>query len=190
MAWARAQSPSHSRKRGSRSGASPVVEHLERVGPRARARAWACDPARVGKGNTGIAGGGGLDAKCRVLTETAGGPSLARGRLVPWRPVVTGPPSVEAHKPTVRAPSSRGCGWFTSARSLSLSLYLADAGVSPELEALKRGFMRGESPELGPLKREGRACARAAREREALAKRSSARTQALKPSLARSLARR
>ena len=78
------------------------------------------DPARVGKGNTGIAGGGGLDAKCRVLTETAGGPSLARGRLVPWRPVVTGPPSVEAHKPTVRAPSSRGCGWFTSARSLSL----------------------------------------------------------------------
>ena len=49
--------------------------------------------------------------------------------------------------------------------------------------------MRGESPELGPLKREGRACARAAREREALAKRSSARTQALKPSLARSLAR-
>ena len=145
------------------------------------------DPARVGKGNTGIAGGGGLDAKCRVLTETAGGPSLACGRLVPWRPVVTGPPSVEAHKPTVRAPSSRGCGWFTSARSLSL--YLADAGVSPELEALKRSFMRGESPELGPLKREGRACARAAREREALAKRSSARTQALKPSLARSLAR-
>ena len=122
-AWARAQSPSHSRKRGSRSGASPVVEHLERVGPRARARAWACDPARVGKGNTGIAGGGGgLDAKCRVLTETAGGPSLACGRLVPWRPVVTGPPSVEAHKPTVRAPSSRGCGWFTSARSLSLSI--------------------------------------------------------------------
>ena len=82
------------------------------------------DPARVGKGTTGIAGGGGLDAKCRVLTiETAGGPSLACGRLVPWRPVVTGPPSVEAHKPTVRAPSSRGCGWFTSARSLSLSLY-------------------------------------------------------------------
>ena len=80
------------------------------------------DPARVGKGNTGIAGGGGLDAKCRVLTETAGGPSLARGRLVPWRPVVAGPPSVEAHKPTVRAPSSRGCGWFTSARALSLSI--------------------------------------------------------------------
>ena len=80
------------------------------------------DPARVGKGNTGIAGGGGLDAKCRALTETAGGPSLARGRLVPWRPVVAGPPSVEAHKPTVRAPSSRGCGWFTSARALSLSL--------------------------------------------------------------------
>ena len=78
---------------------------------------------------------------------------------------------------------------YQRALSLSLSLYLADAGVSPELEALKRGFMRGESPELGPLKREGRACARAAREREALAKRSSARTQALKPSLARSLAR-
>ena len=80
--------------------------------------------------------------------------------------------------------------WMVYQRALSLSLYLADAGVSPELEALKRGFMRGESPELGPLKREGRACARAAREREALAKRSSARTQALKPSLARSLARR
>ncbi len=185
MAWARAQSPSHSRKRGSRSGASPVVEHLERVGPRARARAWACDPARVGKGNTGIAGGGGLDAKCRVLTETAGGPSLACGRLVPWRPVVTGPPSVEAHKPTVRAPSSRGCGWFTSARSLSLSIPRRRGREPRARGSLERGFMRGESPELGPLKREGRACARAAREREALAKRSSARTQALKPSLAR-----
>lgn len=154
---------SRERERGSRSGASPVVEHLERVGPRARARAWACDPARVGKGNTGIAGGGGLDAKCRVLTETAGGPSLARGRLVPWRPVVTGPPSVEAHKPTVRAPSSRGCGWFTSARSLSL--YLADAGVSPELEALSRGASCvGKALSLG-LSRERGGLARERRER-------------------------
>ena len=121
------------------------------------------DPARVGKGNTGIAGGGGLDAKCRVLTETAGGPSLACGRLVPWRPVVTGPPSVEAHKPTVRAPSSRGCGWFTSARSLSL--YLADAGVSPELEALSRGASCvGKALSLG-LSRERGGLARERRER-------------------------
>ena len=82
------------------------------------------DAARVGEGNTGIAGGVGLDAKCRGLTETAGFPSLACGRHVPGRPVVTGPPSVEARKPAVRAPSSRGCGWFTSA--CALSLYLAE----------------------------------------------------------------
>jgi hypothetical protein len=111
--------------RASRERGDLVRARAQRLSP---SREWGLmlgrelgrDAARVGEGNTGIAGGGNLDAKCRALIETAGGPSLACGRLVPWRPGVTGPPSVEAHKPAVRAPSSRGSGWFTSERSLSI----------------------------------------------------------------------
>jgi hypothetical protein len=68
--------------RASRERGDLVRARAQRLSP---SREWGLmlgrelgrDAARVGEGNTGIAGGGNLDAKCRALIETAGGPCVS-----------------------------------------------------------------------------------------------------------------